>query len=125
MSSFGYRDCVRPLQYPTPLLHLHLVLPPDVHLIVYCIRASCSGLPIKTGCHPCVQRHWSNCAPHAFCDEEHIVINVPGPGLLQGTVLWFVYPHGEVYLDFMWQRDTCAVAISVAHASLFMEIPHV
>jgi hypothetical protein len=101
---------------------LHLPLPPKILRLFFRFRAGCSGLPIDTGRHtrpyptPRAQRRCLKCTAPSVCDEYHLVFECSAlaPHRVQFSSLFT--PATQSMLSFMWQKDTCAVALFVARA---------
>jgi hypothetical protein len=107
----------------TPLIHLPL--PPKILRLFFRFRAGCSGLPIDIGRRsriPRAQRYCLKCASQSVCDEYHLIFECPAlvPLRVQFSSI-FTFPTRNM-LSFMWQKDTCAVALFVARALEFMGV---
>ena len=108
----------------TPFIRLSL--PPSTHRRFFRFRAGCSGLPIDTGRHrrppiPRAQRHCPKCHSQSVCDEYHVIFECPALVPLRVQFSSLFTPSTRTMLGFMWQQDSYAVAMFVAHALRFME----
>jgi exonuclease III len=104
------RRCSRP--------HLiHLTLPADIHRLFFRFRSGCSGLPIDTGRHtgvPRAQRLCVRCNSSTVCDEYHLVFECPYLQPLRDDFSALFTPDTTTMVQFMWQKDSYAVATYVA-----------
>ncbi len=97
-----------------------LSLPPDTLRLFLRFRSGCSGLPIDTGRHrrpfpiPRAQRFCAKCASQSVGDEFHVIFECPALAALRVQFSALFTPDTQSMLGFMWQKDTCAVAVFVA-----------
>jgi len=62
------------------------------------------------------------CAAPSVCDEYHLVFECFALAPLRVQFSSLFTPATQSMLSFMWQRDTCAVALFVARALDFMGV---
>jgi len=97
-----------------------LSLPPDTLRLFLRFRSGCSGLPIDTGRHrrpfpiPRAQRFCAKCASQSIGDKFHVIFECPALDALRVQFSALFTPDMQSMLGFMWQKDTCAVAVFVA-----------
>lgn len=107
---------------------IRLPLPSRDLRLFFRFRVGCSGLPIDTGRRtrphptPRAQRVCVKCASQSVCDEYHVVFECPALAPLRGQYSSLFTPATRSMVRFMWQLDTCAVAMFVAHALRFMDV---
>ena len=115
-SLLGCEGQCPPIRLPLPCRGLRLF---------FRFRMGCSGLPIDTGRptrpHPTprAQRVFVKCASQSVCDEYHVVFECPALAPFRGQYSSLFTPATRSMVRFMWQLDTCAVAMFVAHALRF------
>jgi hypothetical protein len=108
----------RPLVRCPRLPMIHLTLPVKIHRQFMRFRSGCSDLPIDKGRHqspkiPRAQRVCVHCQSAAVCDEFHLIFECPYMQPLRDEYYALFTPNTNTMVQFMWQKDSAAVAIFV------------
>jgi hypothetical protein len=110
---------------------LQLALPPStlrLFLLFFRFRSGCSGLPIDTGRRrrpfpfPRDQRFCLKCASHLFCDEFHVILECTALAPIRDQFSALFTSATQSMLEFMWQKDTYAVAVFVARCLRYLDV---